>query len=416
MARRFRFLHAADVHLDRPPSGPTQLAPEAVDWLVECPYRVFERIVDLAIAEEVNFVILAGGVVDLHRAGPRAVRFLTEQFQRLGERNIPVVWCAGEGDGGFELGRKAWPANVFLPGTGRVSSHDVLTAGERYVTVLHWPADCFSQDAAKHMPVLPTGAFVVAVSHHTRSMQEATVDWPLECAQLPGVGYWAWGGSHVQATTPRGSLTCHDPGTPLGRVPEEPGRHGVSIVEVSEQREIADLRFVPIDLLRYETVALLIDEQPSVEQLQSQAAQAIEARRASERTAWCITWRVTGPPLAMVKAHRAGVLERGLQAITERFGQEDPPVWSVGLVVDPWDDWPAAWCEDDSIRGELLRTFQACSAEETALAELQQDALSAAEAPAWAENSEDALRLTEDILREAAVLGVDWLSGEERLA
>ena len=51
-----------------------------------------------AIADEVDFVLLSGNLLDVDLTGPRGMIFLIEQFERLRQRRIEVYWAAGEVD------------------------------------------------------------------------------------------------------------------------------------------------------------------------------------------------------------------------------------------------------------------------------------------------------------------------------
>ena len=97
-------------------------APEhLLDLLVNAPYLAAEQVFQAAVREEVDFVILAGDVLDPTRAGPRAVAFLRQQFQRLKERGIAVYWSASEHDLAEDCIRTIdWPANVRIFGSDKV--------------------------------------------------------------------------------------------------------------------------------------------------------------------------------------------------------------------------------------------------------------------------------------------------------
>lgn len=55
-----RFIHSADIHLDSPMRGLARYEGAPTEQLRGATRRAFERLVDLAIAEEVAFVVLAG--------------------------------------------------------------------------------------------------------------------------------------------------------------------------------------------------------------------------------------------------------------------------------------------------------------------------------------------------------------------
>ena len=56
----FSFIHAADVHLDSPLCGLERYEGAPVDEIRSATRRAFDNLVDLAIEEDVAFVLLAG--------------------------------------------------------------------------------------------------------------------------------------------------------------------------------------------------------------------------------------------------------------------------------------------------------------------------------------------------------------------
>jgi exonuclease SbcD len=60
----FRFLHAADIHLDSPLKGLEVYQDAPIDQIRGAVRRAFDNLVDLAIQEEAAFVLLAGDLFD----------------------------------------------------------------------------------------------------------------------------------------------------------------------------------------------------------------------------------------------------------------------------------------------------------------------------------------------------------------
>src|SRR3972149_588925 len=60
--------------------------------------RTFARIVDLALAERVSLVLIAGDLFDSHRQSEPTLTFVREQFLRLRESRIRVALLAGNHD------------------------------------------------------------------------------------------------------------------------------------------------------------------------------------------------------------------------------------------------------------------------------------------------------------------------------
>ena len=111
MAGEFcRFLQASDLHLEQPLYGLTEVPDHLRELLLDAPLQAAARVFETAILENVNFVILAGDVVNPQTAGPRAMAFLLDQLEQLRDHKIAVYWC-----GGKDNPPEAWPEAVALP-------------------------------------------------------------------------------------------------------------------------------------------------------------------------------------------------------------------------------------------------------------------------------------------------------------
>ena len=86
MAEAVKFIHASDFHLDQSMRGLAELPTHLKTVLANAPYNAAEKVFDLAIAERVDFVLLAGDLYDMDKSGPRAPAFLLSQFNRLAEK------------------------------------------------------------------------------------------------------------------------------------------------------------------------------------------------------------------------------------------------------------------------------------------------------------------------------------------
>jgi exonuclease SbcD len=111
----FRFLHAADVHLDSPLVGLDRYESAPVEAVRGATRRAFENLVRLAIDEEVAFVLLAGDLYDGDWKDYRTGLFFVEQMAQLREAGIPVFVIAGNHDAASQLTKN------LSPFTGRAS-------------------------------------------------------------------------------------------------------------------------------------------------------------------------------------------------------------------------------------------------------------------------------------------------------
>ena len=79
-----KFLHAADIHLDSPLAGLRSRDDLPEDVIRHCTRRAFAAMIDLARAEDVAFVVIAGDLYDGDWKDFSSGLFFAEQMQRLG--------------------------------------------------------------------------------------------------------------------------------------------------------------------------------------------------------------------------------------------------------------------------------------------------------------------------------------------
>ncbi|WNB91458.1 DNA repair exonuclease [Bacillus sp. NEB1478] len=108
-----KFLHCADLHLDSPFKGLSTLPDEFFKRLFESTFLSFKRLIDIAIAEKVDFVIIAGDLFDSSQRSLKAQSFLKSCFQRLQSHQIQVYACHGNHDPlDGQWVTLDWPSNV----------------------------------------------------------------------------------------------------------------------------------------------------------------------------------------------------------------------------------------------------------------------------------------------------------------
>src|SRR5688572_13161135 len=94
---RFKFVHAADLHLDSPFRGLAAHGPLQAR-LAEATFDALDRIVKLAIDEKALMVVLAGDLFDERDRSVRARLRLRDALVRLHEANIRAFIVHGNHD------------------------------------------------------------------------------------------------------------------------------------------------------------------------------------------------------------------------------------------------------------------------------------------------------------------------------
>lgn len=112
-----KFIHAADLHLDSPMVGLKDLPDFIFERLKESTFRSFMKLIDVAISEKVDFVIIAGDLYDASDRSIKAQNILREQMLRLHKAGIRAFIVHGNHDHlGGEWIKLTMPENVFMFG------------------------------------------------------------------------------------------------------------------------------------------------------------------------------------------------------------------------------------------------------------------------------------------------------------
>ncbi|MBX5437831.1 MAG: DNA repair exonuclease [Alicyclobacillaceae bacterium] len=262
--RPFRFLHTADLHLGTPFQGLSRRVSD--DWLrrvQSASYQVFQRIVDVALRERVDFVTVAGDLFDTEQA-PMAVRFeLRRGFERLAAHGVAVFVCHGNHDPLTSPHPLPWPdsvtvfpaAPVFPPPGYKVPSAWLRLAGGVRVQVagfsygqaeLRTPmATLFERD--------PRADFAIALYHGTVGPSAGHAPHcPASEADLVARGFDFWGLGHIHQPMliRRRKPTVLYAGNPQGRHIREQGPRGCWVVDVDEAGEVRPV-FVDTSAVRW---------------------------------------------------------------------------------------------------------------------------------------------------------------------
>ena len=112
----FKFIHAADIHLDSPLIGLQQYPGAPVEEIRGATRQALNALVELAMAEEVPFVLIAGDLYDRDWKDYNTGLFFTAQMSRLREAGIRVFLISGNHDAASHMTKDLrLPDNVFRP-------------------------------------------------------------------------------------------------------------------------------------------------------------------------------------------------------------------------------------------------------------------------------------------------------------
>jgi len=340
-----RFLHSADLHLEVPVQGLVAAPPALVERVSALPLRLLRRLGEVAVKEEVHFVLLVGNVMDWQLAGPRVCEEWIVFCETLAKHGIPVIWAASSEEAMHPVPPVLLPeGSVWLSGERPQTLRRTLQDGTQIVFV-RWPEIMAPSDLEATVSLGAEADYVIAVRHQSKQNN---------LPMLLPLDYWALGGMHLKKTDTAGSVTMHDPGAPVARSVEEASASSFTLATLRRGGG-CDLQFQSTGLLRWETVPLLLTDACSEAEFLAQSLQEWESRRQSELGEHFIRFEVCGDPVRMIAWRRAGVLDRALMELRSRCEREQCGPWPLVMELEPWEEWPGEWLKEDSFRGELLR-------------------------------------------------------------
>ena len=335
-----KFLHAADLHL----GAPLESLGEAIDSgtynrIKPLVNKAFDRLIDVAIAEEVDFVVLAGDVYDNADRDPGAQRRFLLGLRRLTDADIKVFMVHGNHDPlTKDIKQGVLPEGVTVFPAGKLGSQvvtmrngvDVTVAGVSYAR---------KEETDNLVPLFAdlTGRTIVGVLHtnvggNDSGHKNYAPSTPAELQASP-VNYWALGHIHKRSVNPIDSGWWAYPGNLQGRSVKasECGPKGVLIVEVDDDGRVLEPRFVDCSTVRFERVSVPVDTVGVITDLNDVVNEAL-ARVVAEAEGLPVMVRLelTGSTdLADIRSMDAP----GWESIVESMLEEAVDVLGDGAVV-----------------------------------------------------------------------------------
>ena len=254
----FKFIHAADLHLDSPLRGLERYPGAPADRLRGATREALENLVRLALDEQVQFVVIAGDVYDGDWPDHNTGLYFATQMNRLCEANVPVLLIAGNHDAANRMTRTLrLPDNVHVlsnrkPQTVELGNCAAVVHGQSFARQEVW------DNLASAYPAAVRGAFNIGLLHTCAtggsSSHERYAPCSLDDLRSRDYDYWALGHIHQRGEVLREPLTLF-PGNLQGRHIRETGPKGCLVVEVDDRLQ-PQARFESLDVVRWSRVTI----------------------------------------------------------------------------------------------------------------------------------------------------------------
>ncbi|MBI5557828.1 MAG: DNA repair exonuclease [Deltaproteobacteria bacterium] len=278
----FKFLHTADIHLDSPLKGLESYEDAPVQEIRGATRRAFDNLIDFAIEEKVDFILIAGDLYDGDWKDYNTGLFFINRMGRLRRAGIRVFIVSGNHDAASQTTKALpLPDNVLLFSAKKAETK-VLDELRVAVHGHSYPSRVVNENLALRYPGKHAGYFNIGLLHTAltgREGHEPYAPCSVDDLRASGYDYWALGHVHQQEIVARDPWIVF-PGNLQGRHIREVGAKGATLVTVAEGR-VTEVEQREFDVLRWALRRVDVSACETVDAVFSQVRQAIEGGQAA---------------------------------------------------------------------------------------------------------------------------------------
>lgn len=257
----FRFLHTADIHLDSPLRGLEVHEDAPVESIRGATRRAFDNLVDLAIEEKIDFIVISGDLYDGDWKDYNTGLFFAGRMGRLNKAGIKVFIVSGNHDAASQITRAMpLPDNVTLfshkkPQSVKLEQFGVTINGQSY------PSRSVTENLVSHYPNHDPHTFNIGLLHSSLTGREGHENYApctIDDLQSKGYDYWALGHVHQREIVSEAPWIVF-PGNIQGRHIKETGSKGATLVTVEDGHVVA-VEEHALDVMRWSICRLNLSE------------------------------------------------------------------------------------------------------------------------------------------------------------
>lgn len=278
-----KFLHIADAHLDSPFRGLSFLPSGIFNQIHNAANISFEKLIDTALAEKVDLVLIAGDTFDSTHPSPKSQLFFAKQIQRLTDAGIQVVMIFGNHDYMDEHDLLITPSPYFkIIGNGEtIESIEFKTnTGFPYVVNgFSYAHNHIESDKAKEFPQ-KSQEFTFGLMHAGQRLSRGNnVYAPFSLSELQNLNYnyFALGHIHVRQIISESPLIAYA-GNIQGRHINETGPKGGYLGIVDEKTKHVELKFIATSPIVWKNIKLTLTAPIAQSELKEKIVNTLNAQ------------------------------------------------------------------------------------------------------------------------------------------
>ncbi len=337
--REIRFIHCADLHIDSPFKGLSEIHPELKDLLYQSTFKSFNNIIDLAIKEAVDCVLISGDIYDGADKSLQAQIRFRNGLQRLSDADIPSFVIFGNHDP-----LDSWSATLEWPEGVKIFGDEVEKVtldkdGEviAYVYGISFSKRDVYDNLALKFKIDDIDKPAIGLLH--ANIGENTGHEPYAPASKEdliskGIDYWALGHVHNYMIINESNPAIVYPGNSQARNPRETGTKGCCIVTLDPSGN-CEVDFIATDVVRYKSDSLDVSGCSSIDDVMNSIKDKCEkiAGEMDGRHSM-IRLSLTGRSDLHSELQRGDNLNDLLTEVREHLEGRDPWIWLERLKLN----------------------------------------------------------------------------------
>ncbi|WP_117161538.1 DNA repair exonuclease [Paraliobacillus sp. X-1268] len=257
MQENISFIHCADLHIDSPFVGLSYLPNKLLQEVKKSTFDALNRLVETAIAKQVDFVLMVGDIFDQTVQSVYAQMQFLKACEVLEKENIMVYVSFGNHD---YLNRNLltfqFPDNVRLFTEENVQSF-IFERDQKQVATIYgfsYLQRAVIENKTEQYKIVSDTPYHIAMLHGSVAQQTDHDTYaPFQLSELTekGFDYWALGHIHKRQQLKNDPPVVYA-GNTQGRSKKETGEKGCYHVELGENSN--SLTFCPLQVIRFEDI------------------------------------------------------------------------------------------------------------------------------------------------------------------
>ncbi|WP_297951115.1 DNA repair exonuclease [uncultured Lactobacillus sp.] len=280
-----KFIHFADAHLDSPFRGLSFLPSKEFNHIYQAADQSLTKIVDLALSEKVDLVLVAGDTFDSSQPSPRAQLFFAEQIKRLTDAKIQVVMIFGNHDHMKQEDLLVSPSPYFkLLGSNEIVEKATFTTANGYnydVVGFSYLNNHITEDKIPEFPKKGqnyTFGLMHAQEKTTAASQNVYAPFTVKELQDLNYDYFALGHIHARNNLSTASWIVY-PGNIQGRHINELGAKGCYLGEIDENSGKTTISFKETGPILWQAAKLELEAEINKADLQAKIIVVLAAKQ-----------------------------------------------------------------------------------------------------------------------------------------